>query len=133
MTDFPVMVEQTIQINLDIPQDAAKGLLCTGFESGVAYWCCIEKYLPCGIDDECGGWAPAEVPFIGGTVVLSITDAGPGEENLLHLDLDAIQRGLKLMAANHPKHFADFMVENYDAITGDVFIQLCVFGEIIYG
>jgi len=32
-----------------------------------------------------------------------------------------------------PRHFADAMEENHDAITGDVFLQILAFGEIIYG
>jgi hypothetical protein len=40
-------------------------------------------------------------------------------------DLEAAQRGLQLMAEKYPHHYADFMAENDDATTGDVFLQLC--------
>jgi hypothetical protein len=42
-------------------------------------------------------------------------------------------RGLQLMADKYPNHFADFMQENDDATTSDVFLQLSVFGELIFG
>jgi hypothetical protein len=32
-----------------------------------------------------------------------------------------------------PRHFADVLNENDDAGTGDVFLQCCLFGEIIFG
>ena len=49
------------------------------------------------------------------------------------LNLKKIKRGLTSMAKKDPKHFADFISEDYDMITGDVFLQHCLFGEIIYG
>lgn len=45
----------------------------------------------------------------------------------------ALLNGLNIMAAKAPKHFADLVNENDDAITHDVFMQMVVFGEIIYG
>jgi hypothetical protein len=32
-----------------------------------------------------------------------------------------------------PRHFADAITENDDVVTGDVFLQILAFGEIIYG
>jgi hypothetical protein len=40
---------------------------------------------------------------------------------------------LALMAEKEPRHFGDFMGENDDATTSDVFLQLCLFGEVVYG
>jgi len=37
------------------------------------------------------------------------------------------------MAEKYPRHFHNFLEENDDAETGDVFIQCCLFGEIVYG
>ena len=41
--------------------------------------------------------------------------------------------GLGLMLEKYPQHFGNFMSENDDAETADVFIQLCLFGEVVYG
>ena len=49
------------------------------------------------------------------------------------LDGDAVQRGLQTMAEKYPRHWGDFIRENEDAITGDVFIQCCLLGEVVYG
>jgi hypothetical protein len=55
------------------------------------------------------------------------------ERELMKLDEEAIKRGLQGLAEEHPEHLADFLREEEDAITGDVFVQLCVFGELVYG
>lgn len=44
-----------------------------------------------------------------------------------------VQKGLALMAEFSPRHFADFMNENDDDVTFDVFVQYCIFGKVIYG
>lgn len=49
------------------------------------------------------------------------------------LDLEAIERGLEIMARDYPRHFSDFRSENEDAITGDVFLQCALLGEVVYG
>jgi len=37
------------------------------------------------------------------------------------------------MASEAPRHFADFIAENDDAETADVFLQCCLFGRIVFG
>lgn len=56
--------------------------------------------------------------------------AGGGEITLSKAE---ITLGLGAMATKAPRHFADLMSENDDAITHDVFAQCCIFGDIIYG
>ena len=50
-----------------------------------------------------------------------------------HITLADVEKGLKLMQEQYPHHFADLVEEEDDAITGDVWLQLAVFGEVIYG
>lgn len=49
------------------------------------------------------------------------------------ITLKEIQKGLELMAEKHPRHFGDFIAENDDAITADVFCQLVAYGDVIFG
>jgi hypothetical protein len=49
------------------------------------------------------------------------------------LDLKSISEGLNVMATHYPRHFADFLNEAADAVTADVFLQCCLFGELICG
>ncbi len=50
------------------------------------------------------------------------------------LNEEAMKRGLELMATkDYINHFSDFVQENDDANTADVFLQLSLFGEVVYG
>jgi hypothetical protein len=55
-----------------------------------------------------------------------------GDSELFRLDLKSIASGLNSIASECPRHFADFVNENADSITGDAFLQCCFFGEMIY-
>lgn len=44
-----------------------------------------------------------------------------------------ILEGQQKMLNEHPRHWADIINENDDAETADVFLQLCLFGEVVYG
>jgi hypothetical protein len=49
------------------------------------------------------------------------------------LNLKSISEGLNVMATHCPRHFADFLNEAADVVTAGVFLQCCLFGELIYG
>lgn len=55
------------------------------------------------------------------------------EPKKYRVKLADVRRGLKKMRDEYPRHWADLMEENDDAITGDVWLQLTVFNELIYG
>ena len=62
------------------------------------------------------------------------SELNDGEEPTKHyLTMDNVRKGLELMRDEYPRHYADLMEEEDDAITGDVWLQLAVFGELIYG
>jgi hypothetical protein len=50
-----------------------------------------------------------------------------------HITIKNVKRGLELMRDQYPHHYADLVEEQDDLITGDVWLQLAVFGELIYG
>lgn len=47
--------------------------------------------------------------------------------------MNDIQKGLNVMANKYASHFGDFVSENDDSITADVFLQCVVLGDVIYG
>ena len=62
------------------------------------------------------------------------SELNEGETPTKHyLTMDNVRKGLELMRDEYPHHYADLMEEEDDAITGDVWLQLAVFGEVIYG
>ena len=64
---------------------------------------------------------------------LTIVDGEDDEAEEYNLTREAIERGVKVMAEDYSRHFGDWLGENDDAITGDVFLQCCLFGKVIYG
>jgi hypothetical protein len=49
------------------------------------------------------------------------------------LDKASMQRGIEVMGKQFPEHFKDLVCETGDAITGDVWLQCCLFEDIIFG
>ena len=62
---------------------------------------------------------------------LGIVSTEPASD-VFRLDLKSIGQGLDALAAKYPRHFADLVNENTDAITANVLLQCCLFGELIY-
>jgi hypothetical protein len=49
------------------------------------------------------------------------------------LDMGTIRHGLQVMANQYPRHWNNFINDNEDADTGDVFLQCCLWGEVVLG
>lgn len=62
---------------------------------------------------------------------LGIVSTEPASD-VFRLDVTSIRRGLDDLATKYPRHFADLVNENTDAITANVLLQCCLFGELIY-
>jgi hypothetical protein len=125
-----------MKVQIDVPLQRVSDLLCSALEGGSNYWYMIEKQTkPPIIGFHC--MAGHDFPHIdwplnvGGS--LSIASMEEPDRAIATLDLDAAQRGLQLMAEKYPHHWGDFLAENDDATTGDVFLQLALYGEVIYG
>ncbi len=64
---------------------------------------------------------------------IPIYDIENEEEKLGEINIESINKGVKLMMQDHAEHYADAKSDSDDATTGDVFFQLCSMGELIYG
>jgi len=49
------------------------------------------------------------------------------------LDIKACLTGLSLMAEKYSEDFANFLSQNDDANTSDIFLQLALYAEVIFG
>lgn len=85
--------------------------------------------------DDCLEEKWASVLLGGGTLVVhDLYEEEDGEGEVKYpLDMKAVRKGLRLMRDLYPRHWADLVEEEDDLITGDVWLQLAVFGELIYG
>lgn len=125
-----------------VNDERIKCLLCSAFEGGSAYWASIAHIkLPEGkkiSDYESEGWSAAyNVPLSGdqgANIIIKAFDGDePYEGTALPLNRENIQKGLQIMAEKYSRHMANFLQENDDAETGDVFLQCVIFGEVIFG
>jgi hypothetical protein len=152
-----------VKTTIEVSRERIADLLCCGMEGGIGYWGRITKYVPPPKDsslDIGGSWDRVDVgedkrtiykhihwPMCeaGGGIVIADTeweyllDDSPDEykKNAAFqptlLNWERLQEGLQVMAEKYPRAFADFMSEDDDAETGDVFVQCAVLGEIIFG
>ena len=134
----PIGVAFTHEIKLKDVED----LLCCAFEGGIGYWCQIygykrgkgKQYKARTPEDNNIEWTTPKYlsfPLSPGYAVL-LRDTEEHSEKWV-LNYKKIVEGLRVMAWKYPKHFANFINDNFDADTGDVFVQCALFGELIYG
>jgi hypothetical protein len=147
----------TTAITTQVSERRMADLLCNALEGGSNYWYDIKEFIaPPEITfrtwdrtwaQSVGGEEPNAVKIFrhidypmstGGALVIQSLAEGnePDEINgntQWRLDLPAMRRGLQLMAEKYPHHWRDFQTGNDDAATGDVFLQLSLFGEVVYG
>lgn len=115
-----------VGVNTRVALSRIDDLLCCAFEGGSTYWC--NKV------DVVGEWPGGaeyahEVLTRGGTI--EVTHEGGDTKAVVKPE--HVQIALETMAREYPKHWSDFIAENEDADTGDVFFQLVCFGEVVYG
>ena len=129
MTDTKTEQEPfSVSVKHTITQERLEDLLCCAFEGGIGYWAMI-KY----VEPVAGADYAHQFPARGGHLILADSTGEGWPECDPTLDGKAVREGLQTMADKYPKHMADFMAENDDAITGDVFVQCCIFGEVVFG
>lgn len=113
------------------------GLLESAWQ-GSAYWATAKKYIaPTKWEFESapkaeeGKHYPQDYALNkGGAVVIEDMES---DGEVYRLSLPSIRKGLEVMAEKFPRHWSDFIGENYDMETGDVFLQCCLLGDVIYG
>lgn len=122
------MANRTIQV--DIPLELVESAVMSAFDSGIAYWARVKDYA--NLDDT--PLLIAEVPFReGGWVQLEEVWSEDPTERCDRLSLATLQTGLRRMVLASPYQFGELVAGRGDAWTGDVLVQLAVFGEVKYG
>jgi hypothetical protein len=105
-----------MNLTLNIPDQKIVDLIDGGMEFGSTYWAAFSR-------------SPS------GTIRVKVWIEDSPDHHKLQYSLtdSALKKGLEVMAEKYPKHFGNFLSENDDAETSDVFIQCCCFGELIFG
>lgn len=124
------------EVSTQIDPKRVQDMICGAFEGGSNYWIGrgrVELLRP-AYDDL----PPDRVVWYGNSKRnvfaedFNVSIAVP-EDDTYYLNPGAIRSGLQIMATKYPRHYADMISENDDADTADVFLQCCLFGEIVYG
>ena len=120
-----------------INRERVSDLLCGALEGGSNYW----YYLPKLKKDLNSTEAMNDQPLVDRIITavydhnisVSVYDYENPSDKLGEFNLENIARGEKLMAENHKEHFANVIDEEDDAETADVWFQLVVMGELVFG
>jgi hypothetical protein len=102
-------------------------LFVTALEGGSNYWYYIPT-LPNGVNSS---EAIGNHILNGGYVVFH--DAENHSEILGTVDMDSILEAISLVKSKYPDVWENILLENADANDADVFLQLCVMGEVVFG
>lgn len=121
-----------VDFKVSVDRELVFGLLVSAFEGGSNYWYWIEES---NIDELGVKYYPDVALHDNGWI--SICDkelVGESDVEYWKLDKKALSQGLEIMASDYPRRFAEAVIEqNYDAGDADIFLQLCLFGKLVYG
>ena len=126
------MKPESFTLSIELPMQRLTDLVTSALEGGSRYWYMIDTAK----SNRVGTEFLVEEPAAGGSLCIMLLNEEDGPlkgKSEWTLDKEAMIRGIKLMATSNPRNFADFIQENDDAETGDVFLQLCLFGEVVFG
>ncbi|SDK45024.1 hypothetical protein [Bradyrhizobium ottawaense] len=104
--------------------------IVAGVEGGISYW--ASSFKPEGeISTDVSPWYDDEKFWAAGgwKILIKVHDERKPKE----MTPESMRNGLQYLADNHLWRIEQMIKENGDAETGDVFIQSCLFGDIVYG
>jgi len=78
-------------------------------------------------------WEPQVFAYLKGDAKHFILIRDEYSDDVYPLSFTSMCKGMELMAQDYSRHFDDLIQQNDDAITADVFLQLSLFGDVIYG
>ena len=129
----------SMTVKTDVPLSRISDLLCCALEGGSNYWYEIEAikeppaYVFRSMPDKIFRHLDAPLNSFGHLDIVTRDRDEVNGKNSWVLNLNTIREGLKTFAVKYPSHYAEFLKENEDATTGDVFLQCCLFREVVFG
>lgn len=103
--------------------------IITAIEGGTGYWLSAFQPGP--------GHAYFGDPWYANQTIWARPDfhvtATTHEDGSFEFTPKELQRGLDVVAEKYPNRLFEILDENGDAETADVFLQCCLFGEVVYG
>lgn len=136
MTPTPI----TVKAEIEVPLERIVNCIIGAIEGGSNYW--LNSFVAHKDSADLRArlkavdkiwYAEEQFWTEGGKADLEFDKPDDKSDGTATVTLTALTNGLTIMANTAPRHFADLMSENDDAITHDVFIQCVLFGEIVFG
>lgn len=125
-----------MKISVEIKAERIGDLMCSAVEQNhmTRAWCGgVELVKSEATIPEAANWY-CDVPALyEGEFALDVIEFDGDEEKTHRVTRDNLLKAFELMATKHGQHFGDFMQENDDGVTADVFLQLFAMGEVKYG
>ena len=140
MAKITMKIEKEIEKEIDLKE--IESLFITAIEGGINYWAMFDQEEIDLVRElyETSNMAMSEKMFDYLTTrpddflkLYDVEDDDEEPEVLGKISFKSMQDGLVLMAKEQNDHFNDFMNEQYDATTADVWFQLSVMQQIVYG
>lgn len=140
-------------VEVNVKQSSVISLLINAFEGGSNYWMGRQSiklnYGPYSKESfrrngvlYPESWSHNSVALpplyilplhLGASIEFTEYDESADEFTKHNLDVEKIKNGLRLMQEKYPIYFSWVLTEDDDCTAADVFLQLCVFGELKYG
>lgn len=120
-----------------VSEEQRESLLCSAIEGGSNYWYYLNEDAITVVNEVN---ADEETPLvtrmwqaIKAGKEIPVTDAEDEVTVLGKISLVSIEKAEQSMADDYAHHFADIVSENEDATTADVWFQLAVMNDVVYG
>lgn len=130
------MEKQTLDVTVGVNPETVLQLLASALCDGAAdYWLAgVSLNQPATVAQTAAIAWPSSAwnPVNGGSIIITAPHPQTDVHTDYPIDGTTILKGLAIMASKYPHHFVDVMKEDTDDTTGDVFVQCCIYGEIIY-
>lgn len=121
---------------VEVPAQVVADTLISGVEGGsMTPWCRNIRRVDKLRFDVSADDRHATPPFyrILDGVAWDVREEYGDEKGTHRLDREGLRRSLRILGEKYPHHLKDILAQTGDAITGDVFIQCAIFGDIKYG
>lgn len=129
------VIKQTdmqIQVKIKFEGEMLSNLLVNALEFGSKYWYSDvefvgrDKYPDISYDEWFAKCLDENIPF-----EIRITEDEGGDTYVLNLA--SVTTGTMLLVEEETRHYDDWVKGYDDATTADVWLQLCLFGEVVFG
>lgn len=123
-------------MSVNFSDQLREDLLVTALEGGSNYWYLFRDKDAEDVLSKTEKGSPFSIrvwQYIKEGNVLEVYDLEDEEELLGVFSLQSIEEGEKIMFENFFSHYSDAKEESWDAETADVWFQVCLMKDVVFG